>query len=350
VQKEKDKISTAGCVVRAWDLETGQARPPFGTGFKVTDAVLKDLGEKARVPEAVRGKLGPLKDKRFDTQQEFTAELAKLLSRPEAEQYQQPILEYARAEFAKVYGWFTKLVYQQPILEHARAEGYDVPVYHVAFSPDGRLALACMGWWEYKESEYVFTKDKKSVPKDCVMRLYDVATGQQVLKLEGHKEPVYRAVFTPDGRHIVSAGLDSTLRLWEADTGHDLKSGRELKKADVPDKAHVLCLAVSPDGRRLLTGDDQSRVALWNLDDLGLEYEQKRSTQSVRGVAFSPDGRRAVSGGDDFLVRLWDVDTLTELRHFPGHTSPVNGVAFLPDGRHALSGSSDGTIRIWRLP
>jgi hypothetical protein len=219
----------------------------------------------------------------------------------------------------------------------------EVPFYCVAFSPDGRLALAGLGDYEHKEGESA-GKDKKLVPKDCVVRLYDVATGKALRDLKGHKSPVWRAVFTPDSRRVVSADMDGTLRLW------DVADGRELKSAEVSKKAHIVCLDVSPDGRRLLTGDNQARLTLWDLDELEPQREVKCSGQVVAAVAFSPDGRRALSGGDDYMLRLWDAETLAELRHFPGHTSAVYGVAFLDDGRRALSGSSDGTIRVWRLP
>jgi WD40 repeat protein len=219
----------------------------------------------------------------------------------------------------------------------------DVPFYCVAFSPDGRLALAGLGDYDHKESEGT-AKEKKPVPKDCVIRLYDVATGKVLRELKGHKDPVWRAVFTPDSKRVVSAGLDASLRLW------DVESGSELKHVDLPGKANIICLAVSPDGQRLLTGDNQSRLTLWDLNELEPVRELKRSAQAVGAVAFSTDGHLALSGGDDYIVRLWDADTLTELRHFPGHTTLIFGVAFLADGRHALSGSADGTIRIWKLP
>jgi WD40 repeat protein len=67
-------------------------------------------------------------------------------------------------------------------------------------------------------------------------------------------------------------------------------------------------------------------------------------------VAISPDGRRVLSGSDDQTVRLWDVNTAKELHRFAGHRGRVWGVAFSPDGRFALSCGEDRTIRLWRLP
>ncbi len=67
----------------------------------------------------------------------------------------------------------------------------------------------------------------------------------------------------------------------------------------------------------------------------------------VLAVAVSPDGRRLVTGGRDHAVRVWDAETGRLLAAFLGHGDRVTGVAFCPDGRHVVSASWDGGLRFW---
>ena len=69
----------------------------------------------------------------------------------------------------------------------------------------------------------------------------------------------------------------------------------------------------------------------------------------VKGLAVSPDGRVIMTASFDYTLILWDLPAQTRLRDFNEHEGAVNAVAFLPDGDHAVSGSDDGTLRLWDL-
>jgi len=92
-------------------------------------------------------------------------------------------------------------------------------------------------------------------------------------------------------------------------------------------------------------------VELW--DSRGVQPEQRfqvaeRNTyESMFSIALSPDGKTILTGSEDGTVRFWDVETGRALHVLTAHTSWVTKVAFSPDGKTALSGSADGTAKIW---
>ncbi|KAG1881909.1 quinon protein alcohol dehydrogenase-like superfamily, partial [Suillus tomentosus] len=67
----------------------------------------------------------------------------------------------------------------------------------------------------------------------------------------------------------------------------------------------------------------------------------------VRTIALSPDGKKVVSGSEDGRVRLWDIDTGKVMGRWIGHTERVNSVCWSRDGQQVLSGSTDGIARQW---
>ena len=146
--------------------------------------------------------------------------------------------------------------------------------------------------------------------------------------------------FAPDGRSLVSGSDDRTIRLW------DLASGRELRRLE-GDTAAVTSVAFAPDGRSLASGSDDKVIRLWDLAN-GKELRRLEGhTGAVTSVAFAPDGRSLASGSDDKTIRLWDLASGKEMRRLEGHTGAVTSVAFAPDGRSLASGSDDNTTRLW---
>jgi WD40 repeat protein len=73
----------------------------------------------------------------------------------------------------------------------------------------------------------------------------------------------------------------------------------------------------------------------------------KGHTGGIRSVAFSPDGKRIITGSDDSTVRVWDAATGRELLSLKGHIGTITSVAFSPDGRRIATGGTDGTVRVW---
>jgi RNA polymerase sigma factor (sigma-70 family) len=195
----------------------------------------------------------------------------------------------------------------------------------VCFSPDSRLLAAWHG--------------------DYRLRLWDVAQGRVLHDFPGGKVgAVHDAAFTPDGQQLLIIGPDNVaLYLYEVASGKEVRrfEGHTLRVTDV---------AVSADGRRALSCGLDGTIRLWDIQT-GKELRRLETDDGgLRRVAFCPDGRRAVSSGYGKTLRLWDLLTGQELYRLAGHDGVVCCVAVSPDGRYALSGCSDHTARLWRLP
>ncbi len=107
-------------------------------------------------------------------------------------------------------------------------------------------------------------------------------------------------------------------------------------------------LAVSPDGRRLLSGSEGGTLRLLETST-GRELLRLEGGPRIWSVAFTPDGRRAVSAGDDGALKLWDLEAGKCAGAYLGHEGAVLAVAVSPDGLNVLSGGLDGTLRSWDL-
>jgi WD40 repeat protein len=187
------------------------------------------------------------------------------------------------------------------------------------------------------DGQYVLTG-----ANDTTVRLWDAQTGQEIRRFNGHAELVTNAIFSPDGKRILTSSADRTVRLWDVETGQEV--GR-LPKHNSP----VWALAISPDGQTILTGDESGSAWLWDLQTTQMVRELSGHGDIVLWGAFSPDGRAVFTGSLDKTARLWEVEMGQELRRFEGHAAAVSGGQFSPDGRFLATASYDNTARLWAV-
>jgi WD40 repeat protein len=210
--------------------------------------------------------------------------------------------------------------------------GHTEMVFAVAFSADGKLGLSAGG-----------CSSSNGTFRDCVARLWDLETGQEIRKYEGHRGAVFGVAFTPNGQRLLTASEDHTLAVWETATGARIQ---ELKGHT----GEVRCVAMSPDGKHALSGGTDGAIRLWDLETFAeVARAQVSSFGTVYGVAFSPDGGRAASAGSDGAVKVWETATLHEKTAFRDNPAAVLCVAFAPDGKRLASGGFDNVLRLHDL-
>ncbi|KAG8792821.1 hypothetical protein FRC12_004764 [Ceratobasidium sp. 428] len=194
------------------------------------------------------------------------------------------------------------------------------PVQSVAVSPNGRHIV--------------------SGSTDSTVRVWDAETGGVVLgPLSGHSNSVDCVAFSADGRWIVSGSYDETICIWNAETG---ELGLDPLRGHTGEIASV---TFSPDGHRLISGS-RNEVRVWEIKTGQSTTESRAPSFVGQSVAFSPDGRWIASAGR--ALHVWDAQT-TEPAFEPVVDyleSEITSIAFSPDGHRIVLGFTDGTIRI----
>lgn len=268
-------------------------------------------------------------------------------------------------------------------------------------------------------------------------------TPAPVRRLAGHTNEINRILATPDGKTLISVSSDRTVKYWDALSDQGEPGSVVLNDGYVPkgvtekvDKLPpppppievkvvvqkpvrdltnhqewVLGLTQTPDGRTLVTGDDQGVIIVWDLP-AGKELRRWQATQWIRSLGVSPDGRTVAASQHTPFIRFkdgleehrphfhfWDAGsgqsrldlskeikvgmsavvyspdgkwlaaahgntqteknegkvflidpaTGTKIRELAGHPVGTNDLAFHPDGRHLFSCGRDQMIKIWNL-
>ncbi|MFN4217797.1 MAG: WD40 repeat domain-containing protein [Candidatus Bipolaricaulia bacterium] len=244
------------------------------------------------------------------------------------------------------------------------------PAYKIAVSPAGSLV---------------------AVAQNDEIQILNLADGELVRTLMGHRAIVTDLEFSPDGKTLASSSCavellpedescpQGEIRLWDPFSGQPIS---------IWDEGHgelVMDIAFSPDGQFLAAVDRRGSAVLWRVADATNVW---RLSDSSRPVIFSPDGQFLALGSEDGIairrvadgeavivledygfsavfssdgrilitaddynerIRFWDIATGELLRTLTWHTEPVHALGISPDGKRLVSGSSDRTIKLWRV-
>jgi len=164
-------------------------------------------------------------------------------------------------------------------------------------------------------------------------------------RLTGHSHYVQDVSISSDGQFALSGSWDSTLRLWDLNTGATTRRFIDHGK-------DVLAVAFSADNRQIVSGSRDKSIKLWNtLGQCKYTISEDGHKEWVSCVRFSPNLATPliVSAGWDKMVKVWNLTHCKLRTNLIGHTGYVNTVTVSPDGSLCASGGKDGTAMLWDL-
>lgn len=250
--------------------------------------------------------------------------------------------------------------------------GDEYSTHSVQFSPKGNYIVSTSDW---------------------SIRIIELISISRAINFLGHTYNVYSTEFSPDGRYILSGSGDSTIRLWDVESGecirelpgvsaanggsmatfhpngkwiaitsggnsislHSLSDSTTLKTfvckvgtaTEILNGKHIYDLKFSPDGNTLASMSFDSKIRLWNVTTGESKVLMSAKDQSNAAISFSPDGSKLAVISLDGFVEIWDMETYHNIYTIDLETTGSSTIEFSPDSKMFATGSADEIIKLW---
>ncbi len=209
-------------------------------------------------------------------------------------------------------------------------------IHRVTFSPDGRVLAACT---------------RAQSGKSGAVILWEALTGRVLHRLSPFTAPVRCVAFHPNGRRLASATVEGEVRLWEADTGQELRILQGPSSNPVGSERQILSLEFSPDGKLLAVPQHGKAIRLLDADTGAVVRTLPYPAARFTCAAFGPEGKLLAACSGDRPVTVWDVATGQEVRTFADPLRILGGcqgVALRPGGKE-LAVTVGSEVQVWGL-
>lgn len=180
-----------------------------------------------------------------------------------------------------------------------------------------------------------------------VAQLRRIDSGELVQSFEGHRDTLFDAQLSSDGKWLATGGYDRVVRIWEVDSG-------KLHQALTEHNGAISRVAFTPDGQLLITASADETVKVWRVAD-GQRLDTLPQPQGeVNAVVVTPDGQRVVAASSDNQFRVWDLVSRKQPRINPlrltrvADEAPLMQLAITPTGDRMVVVSAAGVVKTYR--
>ncbi|KAK9765008.1 pre-rRNA processing protein [Basidiobolus ranarum] len=171
-------------------------------------------------------------------------------------------------------------------------------------------------------------------------------------KQRGHQLSVTSVAITVNKKFVFTGSKDGSIIKWDVASGkkvHTFPGGRKGVKGFIGHTDHVLCLAISSDGKYLASGGKDKAINIWSITENTHLGVFKKHKDTISGLAFRKGSNQLYSSSNDRSIKLWNIDELAYIETLFGHQDTITDIDTLSRENCVTCGGRDRTVRLWKV-